>query len=128
MIQAKAILQVSKFMFALAIYDLFRFGNNFARIHRLVLKWKVAQRSVPAEIVNRECQALRYARVWYPKRVRCLQRSAVLACLLRRYGIPAQMVMGSQKSPFRAHAWVEIEGRVINERGNVNVFTVWDRC
>jgi hypothetical protein len=127
MIHTKA-MRVLKFMFALAMYDLFRFGHNFARIHSFVLKQKVISKSASVETVEAECEALRYARVWYPKRVRCLQRSAILTCILRRQGIAARMVMGSQKTPFKAHAWVEIEGNVINERRNVTIFTVWDRC
>jgi hypothetical protein len=121
-------LSVLKLLIGLALYDCLRFGRNFARVHRLVTNWKAASRSVPADVIDNACQALRYARVIYPKRVRCLQRSAVLTCVLRNWGIPAQMVMGSQKSPFKAHAWVEIDGKVINERRNVKIFTVWDRC
>jgi hypothetical protein len=120
-------LLVLKFILALATYDLFRLGTDFARIRRFVLSWKVRRRFHPAEIVDQACRALRYARVWYPKRVRCLQRSAVLTCFLRHYGIPAQMVMGSQKIPFKAHAWAEVEGKAINERRDVSIFTVWDR-
>ena len=116
-----------KFMFALTMYDLLRFGNSLARLQSFLRNWKVSNRTPQPEIVQRASRALRYARVWYPKRVRCLQRAAVLACLLRSYGVAAQVVLGSQKSPFKAHAWVEVEGKVINERRDVRIFAVWDR-
>src|ERR1700731_4451487 len=58
--------------------------------------------------------AFELACIWYPKHVRCLQRSAALTCLLRNYAIPAHMVIGTQKFPFKAHAWVEIDGRVVS--------------
>lgn len=116
-----------KFIFALLIYDLFRFGNSLEKIQRFLLRWKVSNRAPQPEVVQQACHALRYARVWYPKRVRCLQRSAVLVCMLRSYGVTAQMVIGSQKVPFKAHAWVEVEGKAINERRNVKMFDVWDR-
>lgn len=120
-------LMTLQFVFALAIYDLFRFGASLARLQRFVLHWKIHNRTPQPEIVQKACQALRYARVWYPKRVRCLQRSAVLACMLRLYGIPAQVVLGSQKMPFKGHAWVEVEGNAINERKSMKIFDVWER-
>jgi hypothetical protein len=71
---------------------------------------------VVEELTDTICAALNNACVWYPRRAECLQRSAVLTCLLRRYGLPAQMVIGTQKLPFRAHAWVELNGRVVNDK------------
>ena len=66
--------------------------------------------------------------VWYPKQALCLQRSFVVTYLLRKNGIPAQLVMGAQRLPFKAHAWVEVNGSAINERSNVRAaFAVWDR-
>lgn len=116
-----------KFMFGFAMYDLFRFGNNLARLRRFLLRWKTGNQPPQSEIVQEASMAMRHARVWYPKRVRCLQRSAVLACMLRSYGVPAQMVLGSQKMPFKGHAWVEVDGKAINEGRSVAIFDVWDR-
>jgi Transglutaminase-like superfamily len=53
--------------------------------------------------------------VWYVKRAACLQRSAVATWLLRRHGIAAQMVIGCRPLPFESHAWVEVDGRVVND-------------
>ena len=73
--------------------------------------------------------AVNYAGVWYPKQALCLQRSFVTTYLLRKYGLSAHMVLGAQKLPFKAHAWVEVEGRAVNERSNVQAtYAVWDRC
>ena len=116
-----------KFMFGFAMYDLLRFGNNLARLRRFLLRWKTGNQPPQSEIVQQASMAMRHARVWYPKRVRCLQRSAVFACMLRSYGVPAQMVLGSQKMPFKGHAWVEVDGKAINERRSVAIFDVWDR-
>ena len=60
--------------------------------------------------------ALNVACCFYPKRALCLQRSAVLVRLLRSNGVPAQVIIGAQKLPFKAHAWVEIDGQIINDR------------
>jgi len=53
--------------------------------------------------------------VWYVKRAACLQRSAVATWLLRRHGIDAQLVIGCRPLPFESHAWVEVDGRVVND-------------
>ena len=72
--------------------------------------------------------AVDIACIWYWKQVLCLQRSAAITCLLRELGVPAQLVIGAQQIPFRAHAWVEVNGRVIHERSDVHaIFAVLDR-
>ena len=38
------------------------------------------------------------------------------------------MILGAQKLPFKAHAWVEVNGRAINERSNIATYAIWDRC
>lgn len=54
----------------------------------------------------------------------CLPRSLVLWHLLRRRGAPAQLQIGVAKRErqFSAHAWVENEGRVINDRPDIAQF------
>ncbi|HVL90601.1 MAG TPA: lasso peptide biosynthesis B2 protein [Actinomycetota bacterium] len=45
------------------------------------------------------------------KRVSCLPRSVVLERVCRKAGVPAEIVIGVDRSKgFAAHAWVEIEG------------------
>jgi hypothetical protein len=74
-------------------------------------------------------QEVTRAMTWYPKQAMCLQRSAVLACLLRANGIYAQMVIGCQKLPFLAHAWVEVDDQVVNDAKSVQeTHKVLDRC
>ena len=118
-----------KALIGLLAYDVLRMDRNFAKLHRLVSNWAVAERSIPPDVIDRVCQAVNYACAAYPKRVLCLPRSAVTTCLLRNFGISAQMVIGAQKLPFKAHAWTEVDGRVINERRDVHkFFQVWERC
>ncbi len=72
--------------------------------------------------------AINTACVLYFKQVECLQRSAALVCLLRRFGTPAELVIGAQQLPFRAHAWVEINGIVVNDSpSSVQLYGVLDR-
>jgi transglutaminase-like putative cysteine protease len=55
------------------------------------------------------------AAAFFPGRAVCLEQSVALYVLLRRYGHPATIRVGVQPYPFRAHAWVEVEGRPILE-------------
>jgi hypothetical protein len=118
-----------KALIALLAYDALGFDRNFTRMHRFVSAWKVVSREARPDAVEEVCNAVNYACVWYPKRVLCLQRSAVTTCLLRACGVSAQMVMGAQKLPFKAHAWTEVNGRAVNERKDVQrIYGVWERC
>jgi hypothetical protein len=75
------------------------------------------------------CNAVDFACVFYFKEVRCLQRSAAATRLLRNSGVAAEMVIGIQPCPFRAHAWVEIAGHVVNDKPYVSdMYSVMDRC
>ncbi|SRR5216683_5331125 len=117
-----------KALIGFAVFDLF-LRENFARVHRTVNNWKVSDKETASNVIHQVCDAINLACVWYPKHVLCLQRSAVTTCLLRSCGVPAQMVLGAQKLPFKAHAWVEVEGRAVNERREVqSIYCVWERC
>lgn len=51
-----------------------------------------------------------------PFRPRCLPRALLLAGLLRRRGIAADLCLGTRiAGDFDAHAWVEIDGDAVNE-------------
>lgn len=123
-----------RFLFCKALcglfaFDLMGFGCNFASMHRFVSRHKVSPRAAPPNAVEHVCRAVNLACVAYPKPVLCLQRSVVTTCLLRGLGVPAQMVLGAQKLPFKAHAWTEVNGRPVNERRDVHkIYGIWERC
>lgn len=120
---------VFKVLCAFTAFDLAGFGRNFPRLHKTVSRWRVARREPPVDICALVSRAVDSASCWYPKRIRCLQRSAVTVCLLRDFGVQAYMVVGAQKLPFKAHAWVEVDGVVLNEKAEVQrTYAVWDRC
>lgn len=79
-------------------------------------------RSPDAATVALVAAAVEQACVWYPRAAVCLPRAAVTTCLLRRTGAPARLVIGVRPMPFLAHAWVELEGRVINDWARVPRF------
>ncbi len=77
---------------------------------------------VVASDVAQVCAAVEKACVWYPKQAVCLQRSAVTTWLMRRHGVPARLVIGVRPMPFLAHAWVEVNGTVVNDWPRVSKF------
>ncbi|MCM2996931.1 lasso peptide biosynthesis B2 protein [Paenibacillus cellulositrophicus] len=44
-------------------------------------------------------------------RAACLERSVYLHKYLTKHGHPSKLKIGVRKYPFRAHAWVEVNGR-----------------
>lgn len=116
-------------LFLLFFYDALSAVCTFKTLYSRVKRWDVAHKPINSGAVDRVCGAVNYACICYPKQVLCLQRSFVSTYLFRKNGVPAQMVLGAQKIPFKAHAWVEINGSAINERSNVQAtYAVWDRC
>jgi hypothetical protein len=79
--------------------------------------------------IGRIIWAMDLASVFYCKQVLCLQRAAATTCLMRKSGIGAELVLGAQMVPFKAHAWVEIDGEVVGERSDLPAsIAVLDRC
>lgn len=74
----------------------------------------MGETTLASDAVERICSAVDMACAWYWKEALCLQRSAATSCLLKSHGIFAQMVIGAQELPFKAHAWVEVDCCVVN--------------
>jgi hypothetical protein len=103
--------------------------SAFNRLHGIVRKQKIRPTEKVYETSEQLCHAVDLACVFYFKRVQCLQRSAATTVLLRRHGWKAEMVLGAQLLPFMSHAWVEIEGRVVNDKPYMpEIFQVLERC
>jgi hypothetical protein len=64
-------------------------------------------------------QAVKTASVLYFKDVWCLQRALVTTYLLRRHGFSGELVIGAQFMPQRTHAWVEVDGAVVNDKAYI---------
>lgn len=103
--------------------------GGFRALHYAVKRWPVSSSTASPEAQQEVCNSVDRATNWYPSQAMCLQRSAITACLLRQYGVLAQFVIGCRKIPFKAHAWVEVEGHVINDKRQVQEFySVLERC
>jgi len=109
----------SAFVGLLAFDLLLKFGG-FQRLIRKVARWPIAEpRLADRDICRRVRGMVDRAQMYYPKKAMCLQHSAVVTCLLRRRGVPAEMVLAAQTFPPKAHAWAEVAGEVVNDLGSV---------
>jgi hypothetical protein len=110
-------------------FDLYLVRGNFSELYDKVRSYPIGKKSMSAEAIEQICSAMDMACIWYWKEALCLQRSAATACLVKRYGVPAQMVIGAQQMPFKAHAWVEVDGRVVDDKPYTpEIYAVLDRC
>lgn len=94
---------------------------------RMVREQALAKKS--SQSVHGLCAAVDLACILYFRRVLCLQRSAATAVMLRQYGWNASMVIGIQMLPFQSHAWVEVQGAIVNDKPYIqDIYHVLERC
>lgn len=110
-------------------FDFYLARGNFPALYEKVRACQVSIGQAESDTIENVCHAVDMACIWYWKEVLCLQRSAATACLLKQCGVPAQMVVGAQQIPFKAHAWVEVNGRVVNDKAYTpEMYGELDRC
>jgi hypothetical protein len=115
-------------LWSLAKFDVLAIFGGFAAVHDRVNRCHLAATRLTECMIDDVCAAVNRACGYYPKNAACLQRSAAVVWLLRGYGVPADLVIGVNKFPFKSHAWVEVEGRVVNDRQRVReVYVMLDR-
>lgn len=103
--------------------------KQFSAIYDRVRATPVRNAERASHDLREVCAAVDTACIWYWKHVLCLQRSAASVLLLRAQGIPAQLVIGAQHMPFKAHAWVEVDGLIVNDVPYTkDLYAVLDRC
>ena len=109
----------SAFLGLLAFDLLLKFAG-FQSLVKKVEQWPTAEpRTTDREICRRVRGMVDRAQMYYPKKAMCLQHSAVVTCLLRRRGVPAQMVLAAQEFPPKAHAWAEVMNQVVSDSPGV---------
>ena len=110
-------------------FDLYLARGDFESLHQKVQNCPTRKKPCAPDSTEVICGAVDMACIWYWKEVLCLQRSAATTCLLRKYGIPAHLVIGTQQMPFKAHAWVEVDGRVVNDKQYLReLYARLDQC
>ena len=120
---------VLKAYMRLIYFDVYLARGNFEALYSHVRTSPICPKPISPDAVERICAAMDMACIWYWKEALCLQRSAAVTCLLRRHGVSAQLVIGVQQMPFKSHAWVEVNGRVVNDKPYTpEMYAVLDRC
>ena len=97
---------------------------GFPRVYGLVRQWagrfEIANESAATpSAVDRTLLAVASAtRYYWRRRLDCLPRSLTTYLLLRQQGVFATLRIGVRRYPFGAHAWVECQGRVLEDLVN----------
>ena len=105
----------------LLVFDLLLKFRGFQSLIKKVEDWPTAEPATTDLEICRHVRAMvDRAQMYYPKKAMCMQRTAVVTCLLRRRGVPAEMVLGAQEYPTKGHAWAEVSGVVVNDNPTVN--------
>jgi hypothetical protein len=86
---------------------------GFRGVHRGLRRLR--NRKSREEVLPAVCRAVDIVCAFYWKRILCLQRSVITARVMHAYGIAADVVIGYRFAPFFSHAWVEVNGRVVND-------------
>jgi hypothetical protein len=124
-----AAIQVLRAYGELIYFDMYLSRGNFAALYNKIRALPVENHMPDPRAVATICRAVDVACICYWKRVLCLQRSAATASLLKKNGVPATLVLGAKQMPFKAHAWVEVESCVVNDKPYMHeIYTVLDRC
>jgi hypothetical protein len=109
------VLLVAQAFWELLRYDLVYAVFGFRGVHRSLSRKRVNKWRHRNDFEAMSRRAMSYATSFYWKQVLCLQRSVAVARVLRCHGLNARVAIGYRPLPFLSHAWVEIEGRVVND-------------
>jgi transglutaminase superfamily protein len=109
---------------ALLLFLLIDLGLRFSTFDRVYKTVVRRSQKLPARphspddkpVVESSVGAVKAAtKLYYRRRHDCLPKSLALFYLLRRRGISASLCLGVRKYPFGAHAWVEYQGRALDQ-------------
>jgi len=115
-----SILETVTAFIGLAAFDLLLKFRGFKSLVRTVKRRQTAEPiTTDREICRRVRAMVDHAQMYYPKKAMCLQHSAVVTWLLRGKGVPAEMVLAACDYLPEAHAWVEVDGEVVNDSARV---------
>lgn len=101
-------------LFELVRYEAILALRGFGCIQRQLSRQCIAERPTSPDLEQSICNAVLLATCLYWKPVLCLQRSVCAVRLLRKNGVVGRLAIGYRPAPFFSHAWVEVDGRVVN--------------
>jgi len=110
-------------------FDRYLMQRDFSGLYHEVRSFPISQETPPPDAIERVCSAVDMACIWYWETgpVPATIGSHRLSTETLRY--TAQLVIGAQQIPFKAHAWVEVDRRVVNDKlYTPEMYAVLDRC
>ncbi|MGZ9098673.1 MAG: lasso peptide biosynthesis B2 protein [Brevundimonas sp.] len=119
---------MSKALIAVALTGTTLLLRAFGMRRSVGILWWMSARSsasppaIPAErFADRQAQVIAMVADRLPFRPTCLPRALVLAALLRRRQLQADLCVGARVAgEFDAHAWIEVGGRPIRQEADLN--------
>jgi hypothetical protein len=122
-------IRVGLTLFLLLLTDLLILFGGFPSLYKFVRRWPCRTNGRLGLQIQAEpyLATVERVRLFYFKQIKCLQLAAVMVCLLRFYGIFANLVIGVRPYPFYAHAWVELGDSVIHGIKDRSSYIVVDR-
>jgi hypothetical protein len=112
--RARYVWLVFRGLYELARYEAIISLRGFGCIQRQLSRQTIAAKPSSPELEQTICNAVLLATCLYWKPVLCLQRSVCAVRLLRKQGVVGRLAIGYRPAPFFSHAWVEVDGRVVN--------------
>jgi hypothetical protein len=110
------ILLVARAYTKLILFEIVSALGGFPRVRQLVLRARRSRRTPDAETIQKVVDAVDIAACFYVRRVRCLHRSFATVLLMRKNGVDAELIIATRPLPFLSHAWVEVNGEIVNDR------------
>lgn len=114
------VLVIRAYLYMLVIDCRLKFSNFEAVYAWLEATTARQHRCLPSDpatagrAIDEVCSAIqRASRFYYRSRKHCLPTALLAYWLMKREGLAASFCLGVKKYPFRAHAWVEYDGRVV---------------
>lgn len=120
--ERRRLFQAAFLLLPLVRVSLWLLGYNRTQSLLTVRHQQESEVDDPARQVWLSEKAIRHARWYLPIDANCLARSLVLKRLLDRQGIDTDLRIGVRQyeGDFEAHAWVEHEGRVVNDSTDIH--------
>jgi Transglutaminase-like superfamily len=112
-------------MKALVLFVLIDIGFHcvgFDAVYQRIVRRAARRNSAPADAADTERAqttlhaVLQATRWYYRSRLDCLPKALTLYTLLRDQAIAADLCLGVKRFPFAGHAWVEVNGLVIDNK------------
>src|SRR5262249_35928873 len=109
-------------------YHVFKTFIQLAKVHRALKRQGIkgvldaiqetpkTNLIIPSDLqINQLSDLVDAASMLYPKKTFCLAWAATFVLLARKNNWDSQLVIGVQAHPFYAHAWAQIDGKVIHD-------------